>query len=357
MQFPFRPAPASNFAEDHDLLFFTLSGLTIVFTIIVGAMVLFFALRYRRGSKADRRNPMHDNHKLEFLFLIVPTILGLAMFAWGAKLFVDKRTFPDDAMEIFVIGKQWMWHAQHMNGVRENNELHVPLGQPVKLTMISQDVVHGFYIPQFRIQYHVVPGRYTSMWFIPTRTGRFNLFCSMHCGTQHSEMGGYVYVLRPDEFSKWLANGGNRFVPPPKTMAEAGAQTYKDLRCGNCHIDQDTPRGPSLFGLYGKTVKLTNGQTVKADNAYIRESILAPYDKITHGYGVTMSSYQGTLNEEKVLELIEYIKTLGQAGSSAAAPAPAPVLSGTGAPVAPAPPTPERENPSATNQNETRTSL
>jgi cytochrome c oxidase subunit 2 len=331
MQFPLRPKAASNFAYDYDLLFFALTALTVFFTVVVGAMVLFFALRYRKGTKADRSKPMHENVKLELLFLIVPTILGLAMFGWGTVLFVNKRTFPENAMEIFVVGKQWMWHAQHMNGVRENNELHLPLGQPVKLTMISQDVVHGFFIPQFRVQYHVVPGRYTQMWFIPTRTGRFNLFCSVHCGTQHSEMAGYVYVLPPDEFARWLASGGNRFREEPATMAEAGEQTFREMRCGSCHGATDTQRGPSLYGMYGNPVTLETGQTVIADAKYIRSSILTPWAQLTAGYGATMPAYKGTLNEERTFELIAYIKTLGQAGARSAAPEPAPALRGTGA--------------------------
>jgi cytochrome c oxidase subunit 2 len=245
---------------------------------------------------------------MEFWWVLVPTILGLATFFWSTKLFVDMRTPPKDAKEIFVVGKQWMWHVQHSNGVRENNTLHVPVGKPVKLTLISQDVLHAFYIPAFRTQIHVVPGRYTTMWFTATKAGEYHLFCGMYCGTQHSEMGGKVVALEPREYAAWIANGGN--TVPPMTMAQAGKRVWDRVACGNCHGPNDTVRAPSLVGIFGKKRSFTDGTSLIADDTYIRESIVRPGNHITQGYGDnTMLPYQDTLTEEELLNLLAYIKT------------------------------------------------
>lgn len=320
--FPVAPAQASNFAAEHDAIFYALTALTILFTAIVGIMVLFFVMRYRRGSAADRSNPVHDHLKIELTWTIIPTILGLIVFAASAQLFIKQRIPPKDAMEIFVIGKQWMWHLQHTNGVRENNELHIPVGTPIKLTMISQDVIHGFYIPAFRVQYHVVPGRYSQLWFTATKPGKYNLFCTIHCGTQHSEMGGFVYVMPKAEFAQWLANGGNRFKKPPQTIAQAGESLYKELACGNCHGAADEPRGPTLYGLYGRRRQFADGSTAVADEDYIRESIINPYRRVTAGYTentMPVYVYRQQVDEEQLRSLIEYIKTLGAAPAPVAA--------------------------------------
>lgn len=333
MNFPIAPPQASQHAFDHDLLFYTITALTVFFTVVVLTLVLVFAIRYRSWKKIDRSNAPHHNLKLELGWTVIPLILGLAIFAWGAIEFVDIHEPPADAMEIFVIGKQWMWHAQHANGVRENNTLHVPVGRPVKLTMISQDVIHAFYIPAFRVQYHVVPGRYTTIWFTPTKPGRYNLWCSMHCGTQHSEMGGYVYVMPQDEFQRWLARGGERVEQVQLTMAQEGERTFNLLACGNCHGSQDGPRGPTLNGLLGRSRQFTDGSRTVADEQYIRESILNPYTRLTAGYDRTMPEYRGQLSEEKVLQLLAYIKTLGQGGPNAV-PAAAPAVQANSQPAA-----------------------
>lgn len=315
--FPIAPPKASNFAPEFDALYGLLSLLTGVFTLIVGVVVFIFITKYRRGRKADRTNPVNDHLKIELVWTIIPTLLGLAVFAWGAKLYIEMRTPPKDAYEVFVIGKQWMWHVQHPNGVRENNELHVPIGVPVRLTMISQDVIHGFYIPAFRVQYHVVPGRYTTMWFTATKEGKYNLFCTIHCGTQHSEMGGFVYAMPQNRFSQWLANGGNRFQRPALTMADQGKQLFDKLACSTCHGAQDTLQGPSLAGIFGKTRRFTDGSTTVADESYLRESIISPYNRITQGYDKTMPVYllRSQVTEENIRQLIEYIKSLGQPAS------------------------------------------
>lgn len=312
LNFPMSPPSASNFATEHDIIFYLLVALTVLFSTIVGIAILIFVIRYRQGKKVDRSRPVHEHLPLELTWSIIPMLLGLGVFFGGAKVFVDMRTPPKDATEIFVIGKQWMWHAQHANGVRENNMLHVPVGKPVQLTMISQDVIHAFYIPAFRVQYHVVPGRYTSMWFTATKPGNYHLFCGMYCGTQHSEMVGTVVAMEPKEFAAWLANGGND--AHPMTMAEAGAKKFAQLGCGNCHTGQSTERGPTLYGLAGTTRQFNDGTNAVANDEYLRESILNPYNRVTKGYTYqTMPAYAGQIGEADVLNLIAYMKSLGTA--------------------------------------------
>ncbi len=323
---PLMPEQASTFAWELDALFFTLLALTLVFTILVGILIAFFAVRYRRGNRVDRSKPAHHSTILELSWSIGPMFLALGVFIWAAKLFATMfGPPPPGAMEIYVVGKQWMWHLQHSNGIRENNEMHVPLGKAVKLTMISQDVIHDFSVPAFRIKRDVIPGVYTSLWFTPTQTGRFHLFCAQYCGTNHSEMDGYVYVMEPTEFQKWLASGGQRVhdtQPLPKTMAERGAALYTQQGCGNCHDADGMNRGPSLAGLYGKQVPLKNGGSTIADDSYLRKSILESNEEIVDTYQQIMPSYKGQINEEQVLALLEYIKSLGPPAAPATPAAP-----------------------------------
>ncbi len=323
-QFQFAPEAASKHAvENYDPLFYTITLLSVIFTALVYVLIVVVALRYKAGSKADRRNPVSHNNVLEATLLGVPTILALLVFGWSARNFVSVRTMPKDAMEVFVIGKQWMWHFQHMNGVRENNELTVPVGKPIKLTMISQDVIHALYLPEMRAQYHVVPGRYTQLQFTPIKAGKYKILCAMHCGTQHSEMVGVLHVLEPRQYAEWLEAEGNRFRPVARTMEDAGALLWKEQGCGNCHGGKDTMRAPTLAGIAGKTRNFTDGTSGIADEDYLRESILNPYRKITKGYTNTMQSYSGQLSEEQVLELIAYIKS-GRAGAGQTEVAPIP---------------------------------
>lgn len=312
--FPLAPPPASTFAGPYDALFYTLLAFTIFFTLLIVVGVVVFAIRYRQGSPADRSRPVYEDLRLELTLLGIPTVLGLVFFYFGAAQYIHMRTPPKDSSDIFVIGKQWMWHAQHPNGVRENNELHVPTGRNIRLTMISQDVIHAFYIPAFRTQMMVVPGRYTTMWFNPTLPGEYHLFCNMYCGTQHSEMGGKVVVMEPKAYEAWLSNGGE--TAPAMTMAQRGEKLYHGrLACSNCHGAADNPRGPSLVALFGKKRVFSNAPAQVADDEYIRESIIRPYNKLTAGYGQEMPAYeselvQGRLTEENILELIAYIKSM-----------------------------------------------
>jgi cytochrome c oxidase subunit II len=314
LNIPLVPQQASEFATRYDILFGIITALTIFFTVVVLALLIFFAVRYRVGSKVNRERPVHENLKLEIAWSLPPLFLGIGIFAIGAHEWIEFRTPPDDATEIFVIGKQWMWHVYHPNGVRENNELHVPLGRPVKLTMISQDVIHSFFIPEFRAQYQVIPGRYTSMWFTPTKTGRFYLFCGLYCGTDHSQMGGYVYVLPETEYAQWLAAGGERPAAPAASLAEEGRRIFAELNCGSCHGGQDTVFGPTLAGIAGTQRRMRTGEVLTADDDYLRNAIVNPSMHLVQGYENTMpQDYDRQLQEWQIRALIEHIKTLGAA--------------------------------------------
>jgi cytochrome c oxidase subunit 2 len=321
---PFRPVAASAFADDVDKLFFTLVALTIIFTVLVGGLLIFLTVRYRRGSKVDRSRPVTHNTLLELSWSVGPLILALGVFVWSAKLFAEPFATPKNAREIFVIGKQWMWHLQHSNGVRENNELHIPVGEPVRIVMISQDVIHAFYVPEFRMQRHTEPGRYTSFWFTPTKVGRYHLYCNMYCGTQHSEMGGWVYVMPKADFQKWLASGGARPVATGGastptgglTMAQQGAALFEKYQCNACHGAEAVRagRGPSLLGIYGKNRQLADGRVVKADDGYLRNVVYYPNEYPLAGWPQGMPSYKNVMTEEEVLQVNAYIKGLGQPG-------------------------------------------
>ncbi len=303
------PPQASNFAAEHDAIFYTLLGLTVFFTAIVSFFVVYFAAKYRKGTKVDRSRPIYEHLYLELTWTILPTIIALIVFYFGTKLFIEMRTPPANATEIFGIGKQWMWHFEHPNGIRENNELHVPVGTPVKITLISQDVLHALYLPAFRQQIHVVPGRYTNLWFTATEAGEYHLLCGMYCGTQHSEMGGKVIAMNPRDFAEWQRNGG--VVQPRMTMEQAGAKLFAQLSCNNCHGATDNERAPSLYGIYGKTHTFSNASPATVDREYLRESILRPYNRLSTGYDKTMPAYEGQISEEDLLNLIAYIQVLG----------------------------------------------
>ncbi len=314
-QFPIMPEQASEHAYSYDALFWTITGLTIFFTLLVVFIVGFMVVRYRKGSTASRKNQMDSHLGLELTWTIIPLILAVGIFFWATMGFMKQRTMPKDAMEILVIGKQWMWHVQHLNGIRENNELHIPVGKPVKFTMISQDVLHAMYLPEFRTQFHVVPGRYTTLWFTPIKIGEFKMLCAMHCGTQHSEMVGKVIVMSQQDYAEWLEKDGNRF-DESESMVASGKRLYDKKGCGNCHTESDNERAPTLYGLIGRTRNFTNGTSAVADDEYVRESILEPYGRLTSGYINTMTAYKGQLTEEQVLELMEYIESLGGPGGA-----------------------------------------
>ncbi|MCX6379038.1 MAG: cytochrome c oxidase subunit II [Armatimonadetes bacterium] len=313
---PFFPPEASTFAREIDVLYLVTWLLTILFLGIVVAMLGVLAFIYRRKSKADRSHPIHTHHGIELAWSIIPMLLGLVIFVWGAKLYADAYKVPDNAEEIFVVGKQWMWHIQHTNGIRENNTLTVPTGRPFKLTCISQDVIHSFFIPAFRIKRDVLPGSYTSAWFEATLPGKYHLFCAEYCGTEHSRMTGTVNVLTPEDYQRWLDQKGSKEEVEPKavrakTMEEEGQEIFETVGCSNCHTPDTTPRAPSLYAIYGKKRQMQNGEILTADRNYLRTNILQPNDKVTAGYEATMPVYQGNLTEEQVNSLLAYIKSLG----------------------------------------------
>jgi len=311
---PLFPQQASTVASSVDALYFFMVAVTAFFSILIAAMVVVFAVKFRRRSDDEVGHPSHGSLVLELTWTIIPLGIAMVMFVWGAGVYFKLATIPNDAMEIYVVGKRWMWKAQHVSGQKEINELHVPVGQPVKLILGSEDVIHSFYIPGFRVKMDAVPGRQTVMWFEATQVGSFHLFCAEYCGTSHSGMIGTVHVMEPTEFQAWL--GGGR---PTGTMAEAGQRLFSELGCITCHTGDSTARGPRLEGLFGTSVPLASGESVIADENYIRESIMTPTAKMVVGFPPLMPTYQGQVSEEQITQLTEYIKSLRNASGSAPA--------------------------------------
>ncbi|HET7294295.1 MAG TPA: cytochrome c oxidase subunit II [Vicinamibacteria bacterium] len=312
--FPLFPEEASTLAAKVDMLYLFLVGVTLLFSLGIAAVLIAFAIKYRRRSEADRPAEIHGSLLLELAWSVVPFFIVVAMFVWGATLFFSMNRPPDNAIDIQVVGKRWMWKLQHMTGQREINELHVPAGRPVRLTLTSEDVIHSFFVPAFRMKKDAVPGRYNVAWFEATRPGRYHLFCAEYCGTQHSRMIGWIVVMEPADFQTWLQGG-----PAPTSPVEAGQKLFSELNCATCHRPDSQGRGPVLDGVAGSTVRLANGETVTADEGYLRESILVPAAKVTDGYQPIMPTYQGQVSEEAVLQLIAYIQSLKGPGGAAGA--------------------------------------
>ena len=317
--FPLFPEQASTVATSVDHLLYFLLAVSAFFTVLIFAAIVYFAIRYRRRSEEELPAAVHGGTALEVTWTIIPFILAMIMFGWGASVFFEISRPPDDALQIYAVGKQWMWKLQHMEGQREINELHIPLGRAVKLTMTSEDVIHSFFVPAFRTKQDVLPGRYTTTWFKPTKAGKYHLFCAEYCGTKHSGMIGWIYVMEPQDYQAWLSGGRAE-----GSLASGGQKLFQDLACGNCHKDDGSGRCPTLVGLFGKQVELAGGGTVTADEAYVRESIVSPQAKVVAGYQPIMPTFQGLVTEEGLLQLVEYVKSLGT--KPGAAP---PVGSGT----------------------------
>ncbi len=308
---PLFPEQASTIAPEVDHLLYYLLTVSVFFTLLIFGAIFYFAIRYRRRSDQELPHAIHGGLMLEIVWSVIPFGLTMVMFTWGASIFFTESRPPADALQIYAVGKQWMRKLQHMEGQREINELHIPMGRAIRLTMTSEDVIHSFFVPAFRTKEDVVPGRYSTTWFEPTKPGKYHLFCAEYCGTRHSGMIGWVYVMEPRDYENWLSGGA-----PSASLAEEGGKLFESLACSNCHKPDGSGRCPSLVGLFGKNVQLTSGATVKADEAYIRESILQPAAKIVAGYQPLMPTFQGLVTEEGVLQLVEYIKSLGpQAGS------------------------------------------
>jgi cytochrome c oxidase subunit 2 len=310
------PEQASTLAPRVDALYFFLLVVAAFFTTLIAALILYFSIKYRRGNTTvDRTQSQERGHAvvMEVTWIVIPFLIAMVIFVWGAWLFFTEYRPPAGALEIQVVAKQWMWKFQHPDGHREINTLHVPLGKPVRLSMISEDVIHSFYVPAFRVKRDVLPGRYSSCWFEATRTGEFHLFCAEYCGTNHSQMTGRVVVVEPADYQAWLA-GGLANEPP----ADTGKRLFEDLRCITCHVPTGTAiRCPPLENLYGRPVQLATGQSVTADDDYLRESILRPGAKLVAGYQPVMPSFDGQVNEEQLIQLISYIKSLAQPSDAA----------------------------------------
>jgi cytochrome c oxidase subunit 2 len=304
MNFHLLPPQAAESARESDWLFWSLTGLSFFICLLVFLPLLYFAVKYRRGRKVDRRLPNVPSWKLEVPWTVIPLILMMGLFAWASEVFFRLESPPRDAIEIDVVGKQWMWKLQHAEGAREINELHIPVGQPVKLIMTSQDVIHDFFVPAFRMKQDVVPGRYTMEWFTPTKTGRYHLFCAQFCGTSHAGMIGWVYVMEPQEYQRWLTQGS------PQPMAAQGEALFHSLGCSGCHGVSSKIHAPPLEGVYGRLVPLENKEFAAADDQYIRDCILQTKPSLVAGYQKLMPSFKGHISEEEIMKLIAYLKSI-----------------------------------------------
>jgi cytochrome c oxidase subunit 2 len=303
------PERASDWADKVDVLNAVLNLHNFLFALLVFVLVMTFAIKYRRRSETDRPTPIYGSKPVEYGVIVFGMVLWLGFFFWAADLYFDYGTPPSNAIEVYVTGRQWMFHLQHPGGQREINELHVPLGRPVRLTMTSEDVIHSFFVPAFRLKRDLVPGRYSNIWFNANKTGKYHLFCAEYCGTEHSHMGGWVYVMDPAAYEAWLS--GTQSGGGMDSMASQGQKLFAQYGCSSCHRVDMPGRGPNLTGLYGIRVLLSDGSEVAADDSYLRESILNPSAKIAAGFQNIMPAFQGQLTEQNVLQLIVYIRSLG----------------------------------------------
>jgi cytochrome c oxidase subunit 2 len=305
---PVFPDQASTFARDVDALYFFIVAVCSFFALTVAVLVVYFGVRYHRAPGRRLGARIEGNLPLELLWSVIPTVIAMVMFGWGASVFYHLRRPPDEAMQIYAVGKQWMWKFQHLEGQREINQLHVPAGRPIKITISSEDVLHSLYFPAFRTKMDAIPGRYTQLWFQATKPGTYHIFCTEYCGTNHSGMVGSVTVLEPAAFQAWLQGGGEG-----GTLAQRGARLFENLACNSCHLDSGQGRGPSLKDIVGKTETLQDGSTVVVDDAYLRESILLSQAKIVRGFQPLMPTFQGLISEENLVALIEHVKSMSPA--------------------------------------------
>jgi cytochrome c oxidase subunit II len=323
--FPLFPEQASTMAGRVDALYIALLAMAAFFSVLIASLVVGFAVKFRRRAPGEIGTPIHGNFTLEAVWTAVPLVIVTVVFLWSAEIFFSMARVPPQAMEIYVVGKRWMWKAQHLSGQREINALHVPVGVPVKLTLTSEDVIHSFYVPAFRIKKDAVPGRYQTLWFQATKPGRYHLFCAEYCGTKHSGMIGWVDVMEPAAFQSWLTGGGTG------SLAAEGQKTFQSLGCVTCHRADAQGRGPRLEGLFGRTVTLAGGEQVVADADYVRESIVTPAARVVAGYQPVMPTYQGLVSEEGLMQLIAYIQSLQEPAAKGAPPAVAPQEAGAAA--------------------------
>jgi len=297
-------------AGNVDALYIFLVILSTLMTGLIFVAIVYFAARYRKqeGVQAEQ---IDGSTPLELTWTIIPFFVFMVIFLWGAVVYFKEHTPPRDATEVYVVAKQWMWKLEHSEGQREINELHVPVGRDVKLIMTSQDVIHSFFVPAFRMKQDVLPGRYTMAWFRATKPGTYHLFCAEYCGTQHSGMIGDIVVMEPAQYEAWTSGGSTG------PLSATGEKVFGELGCSTCHRPDSQGRGPNLQGVFGKPVELADGRTVTADENYVRECILDPGSRRVKGFQPIMPTFQGLVSEEQVNALVAYVKSL----SKAAAPA------------------------------------
>jgi cytochrome c oxidase subunit II len=305
------PPAASSIAPHVDALFDAVLGTTTLVALGILVALVWFGVRYRAGSRVRRHADVpaaqaRARRRVEVAWIVIPLLLFFAAFGWAARLYVQRAAVPAGAAQIDVVARQWMWKFQHAGGQREIDELHVARGMPVRLVMTSQDVIHSFFVPAFRVKQDVLPGRYTDVWFTPTLAGRFHLFCAEYCGTDHAAMGsGDVVVLEPVEFQRWLAGH-----PSALDAAARGAALFRENGCSGCHGASAAVHAPDLAGLYGRPVPLSDGSVVTADERYLRDAILLPRRQVAAGYAPIMPSFAGRIAEDDLLDLIAYIRSL-----------------------------------------------
>ena len=323
---PVFPEQASTFAGDVDALYFFVVAVCVFFGLAVAVSVIYFGLRYRKSHESEIGARIEGSLPLELLWSVIPTIIAMFMFGWGASVYYHLRRPPDEALQVYAVGKQWMWKFQHQEGQREINELHVPAGRPVKITISSEDVLHSLFFPAFRTKMDAIPGRYTYLWFEAQKPGTYHMFCTEYCGTNHSGMIGSVTVLDPAAYQAWLQGGTEG-----GTLAQRGARLFESLACNSCHLESGRGRGPSLKDIVGTTETMQDGSTVVVDDAYLRESILTSQAKIVRGFQPLMPTFQGLISEENLVALLEHVKSLSPKATTAAAPPSAAAESGAAA--------------------------
>jgi cytochrome c oxidase subunit 2 len=303
---PFWPPTASGYASQINVLFGALLIVGALTAGLVFFLMLFFANKYRHGSNADRSGTTKKTWRFEVSWTVATLLIFVGLAVWGADIYLHLYNPPANAVQIFVVGKQWMWKAQHPGGQREINALHVPVGQPIRLVLASQDVIHSFFIPALRIKQDVVPGRYETMWFRADKVGRYHLFCAEYCGTDHAHMGGWITVMEPRDFGRWLqAQGGE------ETLAAQGKDLFRRYGCSGCHEAGGTVRAPRLEGVFGSPVPLSDGSVVIADERYVRDSILDPKAQVAAGYAPVMPTFAGQIGEDDLAKLVAYVESIG----------------------------------------------
>ncbi|HEX9163867.1 MAG TPA: cytochrome c oxidase subunit II [Thermoanaerobaculia bacterium] len=338
--FPLWPERASTFAGPVDTLFIALIIVTGTVSVLIWLLIIYFAIKYRRRPDNELAQEYEPPKALEVGWIVVPTLIFLGIFVWGSWLYFHEQRVPANALDVYATGRQWMWKFQHAGGQREINALHVPLNRPVRITMASEDVIHSLWFPAFRVKMDVLPSRYRTMWFQATKTGSYHIFCAEYCGTLHSGMIGWVQVMQPTEYQRWLAGG------PEGSLASQGQTLFQKYACNTCHTNDATGRGPVLVGLYGKEVMLNDGRTVVADDNYIRESILNPQAKIVRGFGPIMPTFQGQVSEDDLLKLLAYVRSLGaQRPSVPVVESPQSKQTSSGSPLAPGAGVPPQTQP------------